>query len=261
VRVSGQPIGTAVKIVLHHPRLIPSLFTGDFDKIYCSYWAVKLKEARKTYDGIAAQPSDLERFMSELKAVNEAILTKNYSRIEAFYIPLYMLIRFVKPQVVVETGVHRGVSSLFILQAMSDNGEGQLYSIDLPHAQYESDSGSATKSVLHESKIGICVPAALRDRWKLILGDSREELPALLAKVGEIDIFLHDSKHTFDHMMWEFQTAWPHITANGFLLSDDIHWSNAFAEFSSKVKSDKWEFYRDRQSIGTGKFGIILKRR
>jgi hypothetical protein len=182
--------------------LILAVLSGNFDRVYCSYWAIKLKEASRYYEKyVGSKPQEFRQFMEALKAMNAEILSRSYSRIEAFYIPLYAIIRFARPEVVVETGVHRGVSSLFILQAMIENGRGKLYSIDLPHAQYKSDSGMGTESVLSESKIGICVPENLRSRWTLILGDSRKELPALLANHNEIDIFLHDSQHTYDHMM------------------------------------------------------------
>jgi len=46
---------------------------------------------------------------------------------------LYVIVRLLKPEKVVETGVAAGVSSAFILEAMDDNGIGTLYSIDLPN--------------------------------------------------------------------------------------------------------------------------------
>lgn len=45
---------------------------------------------------------------------------------------LYALVRILQPRVAIETGVAEGVSSAFFLQALEDNGDGQLYSIDLP---------------------------------------------------------------------------------------------------------------------------------
>jgi predicted O-methyltransferase YrrM len=54
---------------------------------------------------------------------------------------LYALCRYLRPKVIVETGVGLGTSSLFILQALEDNGEGTLYSIDKPYAEYQSDAG------------------------------------------------------------------------------------------------------------------------
>ena len=46
---------------------------------------------------------------------------------------LYLLVRKYRPSLVVETGVAQGVSSRFILEALKDNGEGKLISIDLPN--------------------------------------------------------------------------------------------------------------------------------
>ncbi|MDA7857893.1 class I SAM-dependent methyltransferase [bacterium] len=58
----------------------------------------------------------------------------------------------------------------------------------------------------------------------------------LLQRVGEIDIFIHDSEHTYENMLWEYQTAFPFIKPGGILLSDDILCSEAFHDFTKKVK-------------------------
>jgi hypothetical protein len=47
-------------------------------------------------------------------------------------------------------------------------------------------------------------------------------LPRLLAGLGEIDMFHHDSLHTFRHMTWEYATAFPHLSPNGVLSSHDV---------------------------------------
>ncbi len=194
--------GSTLQILLHNPSLILKLFSANFDEIYCSYWVLKLKEARRLYEEYMGKShNNPEGFIKDLQTVNNKILSKSYSRIEAFYTPLYMITRKLEPDTVIETGVHRGVSALFILQALEDNGKGMLYSIDLPYASYTTDRKEITKSSLPENKIGICVQTRLRNRWKLILGNSRKELPALLEKVKNVDIFLHDSEHTFNHMM------------------------------------------------------------
>ena len=152
---------------------------------------------------------------------------------------LYGLCRLVNPTAVVETGVANGVSSAFILQALEDNrGNGLLYSIDLPNVEYELDkkyilgSENRHKDILPEGKgTGYLVPAKLKRRWKLVLGDAREELQSLLGDIGEIDLFFHDSMHTYDHMMFEFDTVWPKLKTNGVLVSDDVDWNLAFSDF------------------------------
>src|SRR5947209_6596757 len=49
---------------------------------------------------------------------------------------------------------------------------------------------------------------ALRTRWDLHLGSSLELLPGLLGE-GSVDVFLHDSDHTFATMDAEIRLAWP----------------------------------------------------
>jgi predicted O-methyltransferase YrrM len=122
---------------------------------------------------------------------------------------LYLLVRAARPHVVVDTGVLYGASSAHILAALAQNGRGRLYSIDI---------GRDPREPPHE----FFVPEEFRPQWELIIGDSRRELPSLLSRVPAIDMFHHDSLHTFEHMTWEFETAMPHLSPNGVLSSDDI---------------------------------------
>ena len=43
---------------------------------------------------------------------------------------IYVLLRLLKPETTIETGVEAGVSSSFLLQALADNNKGKLYSVD-----------------------------------------------------------------------------------------------------------------------------------
>ncbi len=255
MKINKQLLRTGLKILRSNPSLIKSFFSGSFDNVYCSYWYSKLPVAKKY-----SQETDFsaDDFFDKIKEVNSEILNSPYSRIESYFIPLYLLIRKLKPAIVIETGVHRGVSSFFILQAFEENNHGMLYSIDLPFASYETDTGVVTKSGLSAQKTGVCVPKELRKRWNLILGDSKIELPKILEKCKTVDFFIHDSQHTYEHMMWEFDTAWPHIRNGGILISDDTHWNNSFNDFVNKKGCKSIQLQRDRERQGT--FGIILKK-
>jgi predicted O-methyltransferase YrrM len=122
---------------------------------------------------------------------------------------LYLLVRAARPRTIVETGVLYGASSAHMLAALARNGEGVLHSIEI---------GRDPREPSHDH----FVPAEVRPFWRLIIGDSRRELPNLLARCGSIDMFYHDSLHTFDHMTWEFRSALPYISAAGLLASDDV---------------------------------------
>jgi predicted O-methyltransferase YrrM len=134
---------------------------------------------------------------------------------------LYCVCRKVRPATVVETGVASGVSSSYILQSLEDNKAGILHSIDVP---------------LWETQSGWIIPDYLRHRWRLIAGRSSDRLPPLLEEVGTIDVFLHDSEHSYENMLWEYQTAWTHLNRGGMLLSHNIDSSNAFSDFGRSVK-------------------------
>ena len=139
----------------------------------------------------------------------------------------YALVRLLQPRLVVETGVNNGFSTRFLLLAMERNGCGMLHSIDMPTPQEDvRQLGKET---------GWLVPDRLRARWQLHLGDARKLLPTLLQELGTLDIFIHDSLHTYDHMLFEYRTAWPHVRAGGILLSDDTDFNTAFPEFAATI--------------------------
>jgi hypothetical protein len=66
------------------------------------------------------------------------------------------------------------------------------------------------------------VPSDLRHRWDLRIGPSQRVLPETLKELGEIDIFQHDSRHSYSNQLREYQTAWPFIRSGGMLVSDDV---------------------------------------
>ncbi len=154
---------------------------------------------------------------------------------------LYALCRRQKPDIVVETGVASGMSSSYILCALQKTEHGELYSIDLPWPETITYPGRYFMSahvstvVPREKQSGWIIPDYLRHRWQIIQGRSSEKLAPLLEKVGTVDIFLHDSEHSYQNMLWEFQTAWAHLKAGGLLLSHNIDTNNAFSDFCQSL--------------------------
>jgi methyltransferase family protein len=150
---------------------------------------------------------------------------------------LYAVLRHLRPQVAVETGVANGFSTAFSLLALDRNGEGHLYSVDLPREvgrDYEAGvfyEGEGRAGIPAGSEPGWLIPPELRERWTLILGRTQDELPPLLDRLGTIDSFMHDSEHSFDCMWFEFNEAWPHLRDGGVLLSDDVNSTEAFPRF------------------------------
>jgi len=89
----------------------------------------------------------------------------------------------------------------------------------------------------------------------VILGDAPLEIKKLFKKIDSIDIFLHDSSHTYQNMMKEYQIVWPHIKKGGFLLSDDVSENDAFLDFSDQVEKEPIIIKKE----GASHFGLIRK--
>ncbi len=150
---------------------------------------------------------------------------------------LYFLVRKIKPNTVVETGVAAGESTGYILKALHDNKKGKLYSIDLPFQWYIYGNHKLHLDSLPSGKMpGYLIPENLKKNWQLILGNTYEKLPELMKTLKRISIFLHDSEHSDKAMMFEYKQAWPNISSGGLLLSDDISYTKAFEKFAKKQK-------------------------
>jgi predicted O-methyltransferase YrrM len=173
---------------------------------------------------------------------------------------LYAITRALEPEHIIETGVASGRSSAAILLAMNENGKGTLHSIDLAEyyegkepEYYQNQYGIAELKgyVPANKKVGWMVPEELRKRWELIIGDSNIELEKVLDRVGTVDVFYHDSDHSYETMSHEFTLAWPKINNGGFLIADDVTWNDAWKEFVANHKDLRTSQYR--------KFGILRK--
>lgn len=155
----------------------------------------------------------------------------------------YVLCRIRKPQIVIETGVANGVTSTFILQALEANGTGELHSIDLPPL-----------AVYGGSEVGSLIPQELRHRWRLHLGSSRRLLPPLVKRLGRVDLFIHDSLHSYHNIRRELRIASRGLPSNGIVVVDNIAGNSAFTEWADKHKAKFRAVVREGKSL----LGIAL---
>ena len=135
---------------------------------------------------------------------------------------IWCLIHHLQPQVVVETGVARGITSRFVLEAFTRVGSGHLWSIDLPPPRARE---------LHD-QIGIAVPRSLTSSWTYVRGSSRRRLPGLLDEIGELDLFIHDSRHSQRNLLFELGHTWRTLRPSGIAVADDIDLNCGFHVFA-----------------------------
>ncbi len=134
---------------------------------------------------------------------------------------IFTVINFYNPSVVIETGVGPGVSTTAILSAI--NKRGMLISID-PGIPY----GKGDK------EIGFAIPAALKTNFKLVRGKSQEKIDEVLRSIEKVDVFFHDSEHTYNNIMFELNSVWPKLSKNYLIMVDNYDWTDAPKDFANE---------------------------
>lgn len=144
---------------------------------------------------------------------------------------LYALTRLSGAAEIVETGVSSGVSSAFFLLGLGRTGAGRLHSIDMP-----TRTGSSPVRLPPGKNTGWAVPTELLARWDLHLGPSQALLPELVRELGQVDLFLHDSLHTPEHLTFELETVRPRLVPGSLVLADNTDWTgDAFPRFARSL--------------------------
>lgn len=147
------------------------------------------------------------------------------------------IIRWEKPNIMIETGVESGYSSEHYLTAMDANGKGHLFSCDpAPSGFYDANP------IVHP-------------RFTLIRKRSQECLDEIYAKTGPFDIFLHDSAHDWECQTWEYEFAWNHVRSGGVIASDDCGWG-VMVPVLGNIPHHAWDQFCERHGVTSGRVKI-----
>ena len=162
------------------------------------------------------------------------------------YLLLYFLVRRIKPEVVVETGVSSGFSTQAILKAMQINGKGKLYSSDFPFFRVKNP----------EKYIGILVDDDLKSNWYLNVEGDRIALPEICKMVHHIDIFHYDSDKSYKGREFAYKTIKSKLDEKSLVIFDDIHNNSHFYDYvrENNIKDFKVFFFINKYVGFLGKF-------
>jgi hypothetical protein len=142
----------------------------------------------------------------------------------------YAFARVLKPKIIVETGVDKGMGSALLCSALLKNREegydGRFFGTDInPGAGY----------LLSGIYSGV---------GKILYGDSIQSLAQFSEK---IDLFINDSDHSADYEYREYLAIKDKIAENGVLLGDNSHTTDKLAIFSYETKRN-FLFFREEPS-------------
>jgi hypothetical protein len=125
---------------------------------------------------------------------------------------LYWLTRYARPQVIIETGVAAGWSSSAFLAGIAKNGAGTLFSSDFPYFRLPEP----------ERFIGVLVKEELRRNWILEIESDRVNLPRILDRVDEVDLFHYDSDKMASGREFAISLVRKKLSPTGHIIMDDI---------------------------------------
>jgi len=162
---------------------------------------------------------------------------------------LYWIVRKLKPKTILQTGVSNGLSSAFMMLALAKNSaEGMLHVVDVPAIFDPADpnwtrSGQVFGFVIPEGKTsGWMVPDIYRDRFEVQIGDAKMLLPQLVDRLPSVDMFYHDSDHSYNHMAFEFEQARRKLAPVSVVVADDISWNASLWDFADKYRLPNYNY-------------------
>jgi len=139
----------------------------------------------------------------------------------------YAFVRALRPKVIIETGIDKGLGSVLLCSALlknkSEGFEGRYYGTDInPNAGY-------------------LLSAPYSEVGEVLYGDSIESLKRFNQK---IDLFINDSDHSSEYEKEEYLTVQSKLSPNAYILGDNSHITNELATFSADA-GRSFLFYKE----------------
>lgn len=158
----------------------------------------------------------------------------------------YVFVRMLKPKVVVETGVDKGLGAVLLCSALLKNKaegfEGRYYGTDInPNAGY-------------------LLAGPYKAVGEILYGDSIESLSAFKQP---IDLFINDSDHSMEYEYREYLTIQSKLSEQAVILGDNAEVSPSLVKFSIET-GRQFLFFQERPAdhwYPGGGIGISYKNR
>lgn len=156
----------------------------------------------------------------------------------------YAFARALKPKVIVETGVDKGLGSCVLTAALilneTEGFGGRYFGLDI------------------DPEAGYLLQGRFKEHGEMIFGDSVETLRSFEPAV---DLFINDSDHSEDYEYMEYETIHGKLSPNAVILGDNAHCTSKLLEFSQK-NGRKFLFFGEKPKghwYPGGGIGVLFK--
>jgi len=161
---------------------------------------------------------------------------------------LYDLVRTLKPDKTLETGMAYGISTLFICQAHRDNGTGEHTAIDPFQEKTFRSIGLANLE-----------RADLKKVLRFYQAPSDEVLPQLYAQHERLDFAFIDGNHCFDYALVDFFYIDKLLNIGGHIAFDDLWIPSVRKVVSFVLKNTPYKLIRPSSKRNTPTSRRILR--
>jgi hypothetical protein len=191
-------------------------------------------------EALGKPPDSIRRFLSEVEtdiefsqALTSRLVGRHVKDSRLLFgrrLGWYAVVRATRPRLVVETGTADGLGTALLTRALQRNDAegygGRLISFDVDPAA----GWLLTDDMLRTARLVVGDAAACMDR-----------------ELGEhsVDVFIHDSLHTYEHEKRELDLVLAHAAETVILISDNAHSTTALRDTASTGGGDYW-FFRER---------------
>lgn len=189
----------------HLAALISDVVNISFDTAMHYIQEVEQDEILKNHIANATVESDW-RFMADTEA--------RFGRRVGWYV----FARILKPKVIVETGVDKGLGACVLAAALMRNKlegyEGKYYGTDI------------------KTKAGYLLSGDYSAFGRILYGDSIESLNQLDCN---IDLFINDSDHSAEYEAMEYEAIKHKLSERAIILGDNADFTDALLNFSLRT--------------------------
>lgn len=164
---------------------------------------------------------DDETLRTHIKAATRASDERAFADGQIWYgrrLGWYAIVRIVKPSVVVETGVDKGLGACVLAAALlrncAEGGGGAYYGTDI------------------NPKAGYLFGGPYAGVGEILYGDSVISLEQL---DEPIDLLINDSDHSASYEEREYETVNPKLTRDAIVIGDNAHVTRALFDFARRT--------------------------
>lgn len=192
---------------------------------------------------LEVEPAEVSKYFDEL--MNDVELSNHISEVTASSefghladrrarfgrrVAWYALVRLMKPRVVVETGVDKGLGACVLTAALMKNA-----SDGYPGRYYGTDINPLA---------GYLLTGKYADYGEILYGDS---ISSLKNFGQQVDIFINDSDHSASYEAEEYKVIAAKLSDRSVIVGDNSHASDKLMEFSYTTRRE-FLFFGERPS-------------